>query len=70
MEDNVSLLPRSNERFGIWKPPLNHIWVTEVLNRPQKCPNMGLYFMFSQPYIQHPVRARGYLRSRLSLVLL
>ena len=35
------------------------------LNRPQKCPNMVFYGMFSQQYIQYPVRARAYVRSRL-----
>ena len=32
---------------------------------PQKHPNMVLYGIFSQPYIQYPVRARAYMRSRL-----
>ena len=31
---------------------------------------MVLYGMFSQPYIQYPVRARVYMRSRLSLLIL
>ena len=39
-----------------------------LLNRPQKHPNMVLYDMFSQPYIQYPVPALAYVRSRLSLV--
>ena len=51
MEDNVSWLPLSNDRFCIWKHPLNYICVTEALNRPQKPPNMVLYQgKFSQPY--------------------
>ena len=33
---------------------------------PQKPPDMVLYGMFSQPYSQYPVGARGYMRSRLS----
>ena len=70
MEDNVSWLPRSNNRFCIWKHFLNHIWVTEAKYRPQKPPNMVLYHgKFSQPYRQCPVWARAYVRSRLSLVL-
>jgi len=37
--------------FFIWKHLLNHICVTEALNRPQKPPNMVLYHSkFSQPY--------------------
>ena len=35
MEDSVSSPPGSNVRFGKWKHLLNHIWVTEALNRPQ-----------------------------------
>ena len=57
MEDNVSWLPRSNNRFDIWKHLLNHILVTEALNMPQKCPHMVLIGKFSQPYSQYPVRA-------------
>ena len=38
MEDNVSWLKHSNDRFCIWKHLLNHICVTEALNRPQKPP--------------------------------
>ena len=38
MEDSVSLPPRSNDRFGIRKYLLKHVWVTEALNRPQKRP--------------------------------
>ena len=68
MEDNMSWPPCSNNRFGIRKHLLNHILVTEAINRPQKSPNMVLYGMLSQPYIQYPVRARAYVRSRLSLV--
>ena len=40
MEDNVSWPPHSNDHFCIWKHLLNHIWVTEALNRPKKVPNM------------------------------
>ena len=65
MDDNVSWPPRSNDRFIIWKPLLNHIWVTETLNRPQKHPNMVLFGMFSEPYIQYPVQAQAYVRSCL-----
>ena len=54
-----------------WKHLLNHICVTEALNRPQKPPNMALYHCkFSQPYSQFPVWAWAYVRSRLSLVLI
>ena len=65
MEDNMSWAPRSNDRFGVWKHLLNHMWVTEALNRPQKRPNMVMYGKFSQPYSQYPVRARTYVRNRL-----
>ena len=66
MEDNVSWLPHSNNRFWIWKHRLNHICVTEALHRPQKPPNLVLYHgKFSQPYSQCPVWARAYVRSRL-----
>ena len=60
MEDNVSWPPRSKDRFGIWKHLLKQIWFTEAINVPQKRPNMELYSMFSQPYIQCPVQARAY----------
>ena len=71
MEDNVSWPPCSNNRFCIWKHLLNHIWVTEALSRPQKPPNMVIYHgKFSQSYIQYPVWAQAYVRSRLSLVLM
>ena len=54
-----SWLSHSNDRFCIWKHLLNHICVTEALNRPQKPPNMVLYQgKFSQPYSQYPVWAR------------
>ena len=43
MEDNMSGPPNSNDRFCIWKHLLNHICVTEALNRPQNPPNMVLY---------------------------
>ena len=36
---------------------MNHIWVTETLNGPQKRTNMVLIGMFFQPYSQNPVRA-------------
>ena len=39
---------------------MNHIWVTEVLNRPQKHPNMVLNDKFTSV---------GFMRSRLSLVV-
>ena len=42
MEDNVSWLPHSNDRFCIWKHLLNHICVT----RPQK-PQIWWYIMVS-----------------------
>ena len=52
MEDNVSWPPHSNDRFCIWKHILNHICITEELNRPQNPPNMVLYNgKFSQSYI-------------------
>ena len=58
MEDNVSWLQHSNDRFCIWKHLLNHICVTEALNRPQKPPNMVLYHgKFSQRFSQYPVCA-------------
>ena len=68
MEDNLSWSWCSNDQFGKWKHLLNHIWVNATLNRPQKHPNVVLYGKFSQLYIQYPVRARAYVRSRLSIV--
>ena len=38
---------------------MNHIWVTEALNGPQKGHNMVLNGKFSQPYSQYPVQARA-----------
>ena len=46
---------------------MNHLRVTEALNRPQKEPNMVIYGVFSQPYSQYSVRARADVRSRLFL---
>ena len=69
MEDNMSWLPHSNNCLCILKQLLNHICVTEALNRPQKTLNMVLYHgKFSQPYSQYAVWMRAYVRSRLSLV--
>ena len=45
MEDNVSWLPHSNDRFCIWKHRLNHIYVTEALHRLQKPPNIKVSFL-------------------------
>ena len=45
MEDNVSWLPHSNNCLCILKHLLNHICITEALNRPQKpvsCLSAGL----------------------------
>ena len=71
MEDNVSWPPHSNDRFLIWKHLLNHICVTEALNRPQKPPIMVVYHgKFSQQYIQYPVWARPYVQSPPSLVFI
>ena len=50
MEDKVSWLSRSNNHFAMWKPLLNHIWVPEALNRPQKGLSIKLNGNFSQPY--------------------
>ena len=43
----------------LWKYFLNHTWVTEVLNRPQKRPHIVLIGKFSQPYSPYPVWARA-----------
>ena len=43
---NMSWPSCSNDRFGIWKHLLNPIWLTEVLNRPKKGPNMVLKCKF------------------------
>ena len=48
----------------VLEKPTN-LWVTEAIDRLQNCPNIVLYGMFPQPYIQYPVRARAYVRSRL-----
>ena len=40
-QDYVNWPSHSNDGFCIWKHLLNHIWVTETLNRPQKRPNNG-----------------------------
>ena len=37
----------------------NPMWVTEALNRPQKCPNIVLNGKFSQPHSQYPVQAQA-----------
>ena len=60
--------PHSKYYFSIWEHLLNHICVTEALNRCQKGLNMVLNNRFSQPYSKYPVWARAYVRSRLCLV--
>ena len=56
--NNGSWPPRSYDFFCILKHLLNHICVTEALNRSQKPPNMVLYHgKFTQPFSQYPVWA-------------
>ena len=56
MKDTVSGPPHSNDRFCMWKHLLNHIWVTEALNRPQIgcCMVCFLNHIFSILYKHRP----------------
>ena len=46
-----SALQGANEALIVkWKHLLDHLWVTEALNRPQKHPKMMLYGKLFRPY--------------------
>ena len=59
IQDSISWSPRSNNPFGIWKHLLNLMWVSEVINRPQKGPHMVLNSKFFQSYCKYPVHTRA-----------